>query len=96
MFIPVTIISATNLTTPTANAAVTIDQCVALNDKGRDAGSISKETYENSGVCNIMRRYTNLDKEEYFDKHLAGETLAGLSKAFGERVFVASWRHEDI
>ena len=64
VFIPTAIISATNLTTPTAYAAVTIDECVALNDKGRDAGSITKETYENSGVCNIMKRYTNLDKEQ--------------------------------
>lgn len=47
-------------------------------------------------ILEIITGYTNLDKEEYFDKHLAGETLAGLSKAFGERVFVASWRHEDI
>lgn len=64
VFIPTAIISTTNLVTPTAYAAVTIDECVALNDKGRDAGSITKETYENSGVCNIMKRYTNLDKDQ--------------------------------
>lgn len=48
-------------------------------------------------ILEITSGFTNLDKEEYFDKHLAGETLAGMSKAYGERVFVASWNYvEDI
>jgi len=43
-------------------------------------------------IMEITSSFTNLTKDEYFNDHLVGEVLAAMSHAFGERVFVASWR----
>ena len=43
-------------------------------------------------IMEITSSFTNLTKDEYFNDHLVGEVLTAMSHAFGERVFVASWR----
>jgi hypothetical protein len=46
-------------------------------------------------IMEIISSFTNLTKDEYFNDYLAGEVLTTMSHAFGERVFVASWREEE-
>ena len=43
-------------------------------------------------IMEITSSFTNLTKGQYCNDYLSGEVLAAMSRAFGERVYVASWR----